>query len=68
MKVFDVHVHVQPWQMVKPEVLAMIDDPSHANAKDVLASPENLRFLDDEGVERACCINYVSPDVMGLHA
>ncbi|MFL6247088.1 MAG: amidohydrolase family protein [Thermoanaerobaculia bacterium] len=67
MKIFDAHIHVQPWQMVKPEVLAMIDDPSHANAKDVLSSPDNLlRFLDAEGVERACCINYVSPDVMGF--
>jgi len=67
LKIFDAHVHVQPWQMVKPEVLAMIDDPSHANAKDVLSSPENfLRHLDAEGIERACCINYVSPDVMGF--
>lgn len=67
MKIFDAHIHVQPWQMVKPEVLAMIDDPSHANAKDVLSSPDNLlRYLDTEGVERACCINYVSPDVMGF--
>lgn len=67
MKVFDAHIHVQPWQMVKPEVLAMIDDASHANARDILASPENfLRHLDAEGVERACCINYVSPDVMGF--
>lgn len=67
MKIFDAHIHVQPWQMVKPEVLAMIDDASHSNAKDVLASADNLlRFLDDEGVERACCINYVSPDVMGF--
>jgi predicted TIM-barrel fold metal-dependent hydrolase len=67
VKIFDAHIHVQPWQMVKPEVLAMIDDASHSNAKDVLASADNLlRFLDDEGVERACCINYVSPDVMGF--
>ena len=65
--IFDAHIHVQPWQMVKPEVLAMIDDDSHANAKSVLESPENLlRHLDAEGVERACCINYVSPDVMGF--
>ena len=42
-------------------------DPSHANAKDVLASADNVvRFLDREGVERVCCINYVSPDVMGF--
>jgi hypothetical protein len=67
LKVFDAHIHVQPWEMVKPEVLAMIDDASHANAKDVLSSPENLlRHLDAEGVDRACCINYVSPDVMGF--
>lgn len=67
MRVFDVHIHVQPWQMLKPEVLAMIDDESHANAKDILASPDSLlRYLDAEGVERACCINYVSPDVMGF--
>jgi hypothetical protein len=66
-QVFDAHIHVQPWEMVKPEVLAMIDDASHANAKEVLSSPENLlRHLDAEGVERACCINYVSPDVMGF--
>jgi len=67
MRVFDVHIHVQPWEMVKPEVLALIDDPSHAGAKEILSSPESLlRFLDGEGVERACCINYVSPDVMGF--
>jgi uncharacterized protein len=67
LSVFDAHIHVQPWQMVKPEVLAMIDDPSHANAKEVLSSPDSLlRFLDQEGVDRACCINYVSPDVMGF--
>jgi len=67
MNIFDIHIHVQPWEMVKPEVLAMVDDPSHAGAKDILATAENfLRFLDTEGVERACCINYVSPDVMGF--
>jgi predicted TIM-barrel fold metal-dependent hydrolase len=67
MRVFDAHIHVQPWEMVKPEVLAMIDDASHADAKDVLSSPENLlRFLDEQDIERACCINYVSPDVMGF--
>jgi Predicted metal-dependent hydrolase of the TIM-barrel fold len=67
MRVFDVHVHIQPWEMLKPEVLSMLSDPSHANAKDVLSSADNVvRFLDSEGVERICCINYVSPDVMGF--
>ena len=66
-RVFDVHVHVQPWEMLRPDVLALIDDETHADAKDVLSSPENLlRFLDRNEIERCCCINYVSPDVMGF--
>lgn len=53
--------------MVRPEVLALIDDDGHRDAREVLESPENvLRHLDQNGVERACCINYVSPDVMGF--
>lgn len=67
MRVFDVHIHVQPWSMVKPEVLALVDDGAHDDAREVLSSPEALlRYLDASGVERACCINYVSPDVMGF--
>ena len=67
MRVFDIHVHIQPWHMLNADVLPMIDDPSHANAKSILESPENvLRFFDAEEIERACCINYVSPDVMGF--
>jgi predicted TIM-barrel fold metal-dependent hydrolase len=68
MRVFDVHVHVQPWQMMNADALAMVvADPAHANAQDILSSPENLlRYLDENGVERVCCINYVSPDVMGF--
>src|ERR1700737_2497280 len=67
MQIFDVHLHIQPWSMVRPDVLRMIDDPSHANAREVLASPESaVRFLDANDVCRVCCINYVSPDVMGF--
>ena len=67
MRVFDVHLHIQPWQMVRPDALAMIDDASHRDAAGVLTSAENvLRYLDANGVERACCINYVAPDVMGF--
>jgi predicted TIM-barrel fold metal-dependent hydrolase len=65
--IFDVHVHVQPWQMVRPEVLAMLRHPSREGTRQILESPANLlRHLDDEGVERICCINYVSPEVTGF--
>ena len=53
--------------MLRADVLPMIDDPSHAGAREILSSPENLlRFLDEHQIERTCCINYVSPDVMGF--
>lgn len=67
MPVFDIHLHVQPWNMVRADAMAMIDDPSHAGAKEILASPDRLlRFLDENGVDRVCCINYVAPQVMGF--
>lgn len=60
-------MHIQPWEMVAPEALAIIDDESHAGAKEILDSPDRVvRFLDENEIERACCINYVSPDVMGF--
>lgn len=65
--IFDFHIHVQPWHMVKAEALALIDDAAHSDAKEILATPESLlRHLDAQEVERACLINYVSPDVMGF--
>jgi predicted TIM-barrel fold metal-dependent hydrolase len=65
--VFDIHVHVQPWSMLAAEVRPLIDDASHAGMRDILATPEALvRHLDGEGIDRICCINYVSPDVMGF--
>lgn len=64
LRVFDVHVHVQPWQLMRADALAMMKDES---VKEVLSSADSLlRYLDAEEVERICCINYVSPDVMGF--
>lgn len=67
MRVFDVHIHVLPWEMLHPAALALMDDEAHRGVRDVLRNPETLlRLLDQNDVERACCINYVSPDVMGF--
>ena len=66
-RIFDVHVHAQPWHMVKPEVLALLRHPSREGTKEILSDPEKLlRHLDNEGIDRICCINYVSPDVSGF--
>lgn len=65
--VFDVHIHVQPWEMVKPEVLELMDGASIEGIREILESPDRLlEHMDSEGIERACLINYVSPDVMGF--
>ncbi len=67
LPIFDVHVHIQPWQMVRPEVLEMLRHPSLGGTKEILSTPANLlRHLDAEGVDRICCINYVSPEVTGF--
>jgi len=67
MKIFDIHVHVQPWEMLLPEALAVMDDEAHQGVKEILSDPVALLdHLDSEGVERICCINYVSPEVMGF--
>ncbi len=65
--VFDIHLHVQPWQMLNPRIVPLIDDESHRGAKEILSSPDALlAWMDREEIDRACCINYVSPDVMGF--
>ncbi len=65
----DAHIHVQPWRMMKPEIVNRM----RQSRKDldlierVMDSPKAfLKHMDREGVERAGLINYVSPDIMGF--
>ena len=65
--IFDVHIHVQPWEMLKSEVRSMLEKTADPRVIDILAAPKNLlQWMDAEGIDRACLINYVSPDVMGF--
>ena len=67
--VTDVHVHVQPWEMIRPQVLAAM-----RKGRDDLAEIERcfadpaalLAHMDRQGVARMVLINYESPDVMGF--
>src|SRR5215831_4027438 len=71
MRVFDCHVHVQPWEQLRPGARAVMEGrrPDLAEIQAALASPaELLRLMDCEGVERAALINYVAPEVMGFDA
>jgi uncharacterized protein len=68
-RVFDCHIHVQPWEQLHPAALqTMIRGRSDGERLErILAKPaELLRLMDEEEVERAALINYVAPDVMGF--
>src|SRR5258708_33862463 len=71
MRVFDCHIHGQPWEQFNPAVRAVMAGtrPDLAQVQRAVSDPEELlRLMDAEGVERAALINYVSPDVMGFNA
>jgi predicted TIM-barrel fold metal-dependent hydrolase len=67
--VTDAHVHVQPWRQFKPGALERMTagrgdlDRIHRLFDDPAAF---LGFLDEQGIDRAVLVNYVSPDVMGF--
>jgi predicted TIM-barrel fold metal-dependent hydrolase len=68
-RVFDCHIHVQPWEQLHPAALqTMIRGRADGERLErILAEPaELLRLMDEEGVERVALINYVAPDVMGF--
>jgi len=67
--VTDLHVHVQPWEMIRPEVLEAMrkgrDDLDLIRR--CFADPEALlEHMDGQGVARMVLINYESPDIMGF--
>lgn len=69
MRVFDFHVHVPPWDQMKPAVRETFSrhwrEPERLTR--ALADPnEWLRLMDEEGIERAALINYPAPEVMGF--
>ncbi|HUR69890.1 MAG TPA: amidohydrolase family protein [Candidatus Thermoplasmatota archaeon] len=68
-RVFDAHVHMQPWRMLRPEVYpVMVRGRSDVDELVALQSDPGAfeRYLAGEGVDRAVCVNYVSPHVMGF--
>jgi hypothetical protein len=69
--IVDMHVHIQPWDMLKPEVRAVLTAHRRpeelALLQDVLRNPQALlRWMDAQGIQAMALINYSSPDVMGF--
>ncbi len=66
--VFDAHVHIQPWEMLRPAVA----EKMRAGRADLdrvrtcMEKPaEFLKFMDEQGIEKAVLVNYVS-EIMGF--
>lgn len=66
--VVDLHVHIQPWEQLKPEIRArMAGRPGAAEIERLMRRPDEvLALMDAAGVERIGIINYVAPDLMGF--
>jgi len=68
-RVFDCHLHIQPHSEFNAESRAFVEQgrTDLDLYRRIESSPDELlRFLDREGIERACLINYVAPDTLGL--
>lgn len=67
----DCHVHVQPWNLLKPGARAAFErgHPDFAGIERLVADPASFAsFLDGEGIAAAALINYPAPAVMGFDA
>lgn len=67
--IIDIHIHIQPQHMFRPEALALIKKgrKDYDLVTRCCESPaEFLKLLDSLGIERAGLINYVSPEVIGF--
>ncbi len=67
--IVDAHIHIQPWRQFRPEALARMDAGRSDTERIRLMcdQPEEfLRFMDEEGIDRAVLVNYVSPEIIGF--
>jgi uncharacterized protein len=66
--VVDIHVHLQPWERMRPEVRVRMEArPGSAEIAELMRRPEAvLPLMDAAGIERIGLIHYVAPEVMGF--
>lgn len=66
----DIHIHIQPFEQMKPAVAKVmrIGKEEHWERMLALAGDprELLKVMDDSGIDRVGLINYPSPDLMGF--
>ena len=67
--VIDIHVHMQPWEMLKPPAYETFrrTQENFDQLQQLVRDPAKfVALMDRERIERAGIINYVSPQVMGF--
>lgn len=67
--IVDIHVHMQPWEMLKPQARAIFQStqPEFGQLQELVRDPAKfVTRMEREGIARAGIINYVSPQVMGF--
>jgi len=67
--VIDIHVHMQPWEMLKPPAYETFrrTQENFDQLQELVRDPAKfVALMDRERIERAGIINYVSPQVMGF--
>lgn len=68
--VTDIHVHIQPWEQLKPGVMNAMRVGKEDHWERLLALMADPRALldvmDESGIWRVGLVNYPSPDVMGF--
>ena len=68
-RVIDSHVHIQPWEQLKPEV-AKVMGRGRPDLEDIerfiAKSDDFIAFLDSERIARVALINYPAEDLMGF--
>jgi uncharacterized protein len=68
--VTDLHIHIQPWHQLKPDVAAALRRAKEAHWQQLLSLMDDpaslIELLDEAGIWRAGLVNYPSPDVMGF--
>jgi len=69
-RITDVHIHIQPWRELKPQVLAVMWRDKQAERDRMIQVMEDphalLDVMDQAGVWRVGLVNYPSPDIMGF--
>lgn len=68
--VTDIHIHVQPWEQLKPAVVEAMRKGKEDHWERLLALMADPRALldvmDASGIWRVGLVNYPSPDIMGF--